>query len=162
MACAVASFWTLLFRDKRIFVAFISAFLPHSNSFWNAFHRPFAVEANRAEVKEGNGMQRQNLTGRQVAYWRCQKKWTQTTLAARLQCLGYGISREMLAKIELGLRGVEDNWLDAFQKVFNLPIIRFFPQEIQDFDAKLASNPAPPKKPRRKCQQKLTNRPKRV
>jgi transcriptional regulator with XRE-family HTH domain len=107
-------------------------------------------------------MRRKNLTGRQVAYWRYQKKWTQKTLSARLQCLGFDISREMLGNIEIGLRGVEDNWLEGFQKVFGLPIIKFFPQEIQDFDAKLASNPDPPKKPRRKCQQKLTKRPKKV
>jgi transcriptional regulator with XRE-family HTH domain len=113
-------------------------------------------------------MRRKNITGRQVAYWRYQNKWTQETLAARLQCLGYGISREMVANIEVGLRGVEDNWLVAFQKVFRLPIIRFFPQEIQDSDAEFGKRapaplpgPDPPKKPRRKCQ-KLTKRRKQV
>ncbi|MBU6411382.1 MAG: hypothetical protein KGR98_13435 [Verrucomicrobia bacterium] len=112
-------------------------------------------------------MRRKNITGRQVAYWRYQNKWTQETLAARLQCLGYDISRETVVKIELDLRGVEDNWLAGFQEVFGLPIIQFFPKEVRDEDARLAQRPPaplpepdPPKKPkkrRRKCQQ-LTKR----
>jgi transcriptional regulator with XRE-family HTH domain len=113
-------------------------------------------------------MCRKNITGRQLAYWRYQNKWTQKILAARLQCLGFDISREMVANIEAGLRGVEDNWLVGFQRVFRIPIIRFFPQEIQESDAdfgKLDSAPLPdpdsPKKPRRKCH-KLTKRPKKV
>ncbi len=113
-------------------------------------------------------MRRKNITGRQLAYWRNQNRWTQKTLAARLQCLGFGISRETVATIEAGLRGVEDNWLVGFQKVFRLPLIRFFPQEIQDSDAEFGKrDPAPlpdsktSKQPRRKCQ-KLTKRPKEV
>ena len=60
------------------------------------------------------------------------------------------------------------NWLVGFQKVFRLPVIRFFPQEIQDADAEFGKrdpaplpDPKPSKKPRRKCQ-KLTKRPKKV
>jgi hypothetical protein len=83
-------------------------------------------------------MRRKNITGRQVAYWRYQNKWTQKTLAARLQCLGFDISREMVANIEVGLRGVEDNWLVAFQKVFRISIIQLFPQEVQNLDAEIA------------------------
>lgn len=89
-------------------------------------------------------MRRKNITGRQVAYWRYQNKWTQQTLAARLQCLGFDISREMVANIEVGLRGVEDNWLVAFQKVFRISVIQLFPQEVQILDAVLARrDPAP-------------------
>jgi transcriptional regulator with XRE-family HTH domain len=109
-------------------------------------------------------MLRKNITGRQVAYWRYQNNWTQETLAARLQCLGYDISREMVANIELGLRGVEDNWLPGFQEVFGLAIIQFFPKEIRDADAQFAQHPPaplpdpdPPKKRRRQCP-KLTKR----
>jgi transcriptional regulator with XRE-family HTH domain len=103
-----------------------------------------------------------------VAYWRYQKKWTQKTLAAHLQCQGYDISREMVATIEAGLRGVEDNWLVGFQKVFGLSIIEFFPKEIRDADIKFAQRPPAPlpdpastKNSRRKWQ-KLTKRPKEV
>jgi DNA-binding XRE family transcriptional regulator len=112
-------------------------------------------------------MQRKNITGRQVAYWRYQNKWTQRTLAARLQCLGFDISREMVANIEVGLRGVEDNWVVAFQKVFRVPINRLFPQEDQDSDLEYGKHiptplpdPACGTKSQRKCQE-LTKRPKR-
>lgn len=112
-------------------------------------------------------MCRKNITGRQVAYWRYQNQWTQATLAARLQCLGYNISREMVANIEVGLRGVEDNWLVAFQKVFHVPIIQLFPQEVQNLDGELArrhhaplpacASPQKPKRSPEKCP-KLTKR----
>ena len=104
-------------------------------------------------------MQRQNATGRRLAYLRSQRNWTQEILAARLQCRGYNISRQVVAKIELGLRGVSDIWLIGFQKAFDLPIIKFFPQEVQDADMDFAK-PDLPKKSRRKCQ-KLTKRPKK-
>lgn len=113
-------------------------------------------------------MRRKNITGRQVAYWRYQNKWTQKILAARLQCLGFDISREMVANIEAGLRGVEDNWLVGFQEVFRVPIILLFPPEMRHSDTKFAQriaeqlpNPIPIKKRRRKCQN-LTQRRKKV
>ncbi len=163
-----SSFWTLPFRKKTIFVALVSGFSSPSETFGNVFIWPFAVETNRAGVEKGNDMGRKNITGRQVAYWRNQNRWTQKTLSARLECLGFDISREMVANIEAGFRGVEDNWLVGFQKVFRLPVIRFFPQDIQDADAEFGKrdpaplpDPKPSKKPRRKCQ-KLTKRPKKV
>jgi transcriptional regulator with XRE-family HTH domain len=113
-------------------------------------------------------MLRKNSTGRQVAYWRYQNKWTQKTLAARLQCLGFDISREMLANIEVGSRGVEDNWLVAFQRVFHIPIIRLFPPEVQGSDLEYGEriptpspDPGSLKKSQRKCQ-KLTKQRKRA
>jgi transcriptional regulator with XRE-family HTH domain len=106
---------------------------------------------------------RRNITGRQVAYWRYQNKWTQKILAARLQCLGFDISREMVAYIEAGRRGVEDNWLPGFQKVFQIPISCLFPPSIQDLDLEYSRRiPTPQvrKKSRPKCQ-KLTKQRKR-
>jgi transcriptional regulator with XRE-family HTH domain len=112
-------------------------------------------------------MQRRNITGLQVAYWRYQNRWTQKILAARLQCLGFNISREMVATIEAGLRGVEDNWLHGFQKVFQIPLARLFPPEVQALDMKYGKQvfkpspaPASSKKSRRKCL-KLTRQPKK-
>jgi transcriptional regulator with XRE-family HTH domain len=106
---------------------------------------------------------RRNITGRQVAYWRYQNKWTQEVLAARLQCEGFDISREMVANIEVGLRGVEDNWLVAFQKVFQIPVSRLFPAAIQELDLEYSRRiptPQARKKSRPKCQ-KLTKQRKR-
>jgi transcriptional regulator with XRE-family HTH domain len=91
-----------------------------------------------ATVFAGGNMRRQNVTGRRVAYLRSRRNWTQEILVARLQCAGFDISRQTLAKIELGLRKVSDEWLTGFQKVFGLPLIQFFPQEVQDLDEELA------------------------
>jgi transcriptional regulator with XRE-family HTH domain len=109
-------------------------------------------------------MCRKNITGRQVAYWRSQKKWTQEILAAKLQAAGVDITRLSVARIEYGILKVDDAVLAGLQRVFRRPIIRFFPQEIQVFDAELAQrspdplpDPIPLTKSQRKCQD-LTKR----
>lgn len=108
-------------------------------------------------------MRFQNITGRGIAFVRSDQNLSQETLVARLQCDGLDISRDVLANIETGRKRVEDEMLPFFQRALGVPIVRFFPKEVRDFDAKLATNTAagslgtsPPK-----CQ-KLTKRPKRV
>jgi hypothetical protein len=78
------------------------------------------------------------------------------------------ISRLSLARMEWGVTKISDTVLAGLQKVFGIPIVQFFPQEVQDSDADCAKrvptplpDPDPPKNPRRKCQ-KLTKRPKKV
>ena len=83
-------------------------------------------------------MRRRNCIGRDVARLRSEQNWTQKILAARLQCKGADISRETLAKIELGHTKVTDELILALQKVFRLPIIRLFPKAIQEQDGKFA------------------------
>jgi transcriptional regulator with XRE-family HTH domain len=113
-------------------------------------------------------MCRKNIAGRQVAYWRSQKKWTQEILAAKLQASGVDITRLSVARIEYGILKVDDTVLAGLQRVFRRPIIQFFPQEIQVFDAELAQRSPVPlldpgllTKSRRKCQN-LTKRRKRA
>lgn len=84
----------------------------------------------------GNGMRRWNITGRRMAYLRSQKKWTQETLATRLQCEGVDISRQGVARIELGYTGVDEEVIVGMLKVFHVPIARLFPKEIRDLDEK--------------------------
>jgi len=112
-------------------------------------------------------MRRQNITGLRMAYLRSQKKWTQDRLATKLQCAGVDISRLSVARIEYGILKVNDTVLAGLQKVFRIPIVLLFPQEIQDLDADFTKriadqlpNPVSTEKPR-KCQ-KLTNRQKKV
>jgi transcriptional regulator with XRE-family HTH domain len=103
----------------------------------------------------------QNVSGRRVAYLRSQKKWTHDKLATKLQCEGVDISRLSLARMEWGVTKISDKVLAGLQKVFRLPIVCFFPQEIQDLDAMYATqlpNPVSKEKPS-KCR-KLTKRPK--
>ena len=55
----------------------------------------------------------QNVTGRRMAYFRFQRKWSQKTLAAKLQCQGVDISRMGVARIELGHTRVNDTVLES-------------------------------------------------
>jgi transcriptional regulator with XRE-family HTH domain len=87
-------------------------------------------------------MRRRNCIGRDVARLRSERNWTQKILAARLQCKGANVSRETLAKIELGHTKATDEFIIALQKVFRLPIIRLFPKAIQEQDQEFAKTDA--------------------
>ena len=110
-----------------------------------------------------------NPIGRIVSRLRSEKNWSQERLALRLQCEGVDVSRDMLARVELGITKASVDFLLGVQKVFCLPIIRFFSKQIQDLDAIYAKriadqSPAPAKKPRRKnsrrkCQKLTKKRP---
>jgi len=84
-------------------------------------------------------MHRWNITGRGIAYVRSEQNMSQETLATKLQCDGLDISRDMLASIETGRKRVDDDMLPYFQRALDVPIVRFFPQEVRDHDAKLAA-----------------------
>lgn len=79
-------------------------------------------------------MRRLNVIGPEVARLRFQRKWTQEMLAAKLQCRGVDISRQMLANIESRRTNVTDAHIIAFQKVFGVRIIKLFPRGIQESD----------------------------
>jgi transcriptional regulator with XRE-family HTH domain len=100
-------------------------------------------------------MRRRNvIIGRRVAYLRVERKWTQEILAARMQCQGLDVSRQAVARVELGHTKVTEDWILALQKVFHIPIIRLFPKEIQDLDEEFAKAAAlkPPKSRSRHAQ----------
>ena len=122
-------------------------------------------------VKKDDAMLPRNHIGRIVSRLRSEKNWSQQDLATQLQCQGVDVSRDMLARVELGITKASVDFLLGVQKVFCLPIIRFFSKQIQDQDAKFAErvaaqlpNPASAKKPRRKnsrrkCQKLTKKRP---
>jgi transcriptional regulator with XRE-family HTH domain len=83
-------------------------------------------------------MRRRNVIGRIVSRLRSERNWTQEILAARLQCEGADISRDMIAKIELGRTKISDECIIGLQKVFRIQIVRLFPPNIQDLDKKFA------------------------
>ena len=58
-----------------------------------------------------------NIVGRNVRKIRKEKKWTQAVLIARCQLIGWQLSRESLAKVESGLRRVNDAEACLFAKV---------------------------------------------
>jgi transcriptional regulator with XRE-family HTH domain len=87
-------------------------------------------------------MRRRNVIGRMIIRLRFERNWTQDILAARLQCEGLDISRQKVAKIELGYRKVNEDFILGVQKVFRIQIIRLFPKDIQDLDERFARRAA--------------------
>jgi transcriptional regulator with XRE-family HTH domain len=83
-------------------------------------------------------MRRLNVIGPEVVRLRLARNWTQETLAAKLQCGGTDISRQMLANIESRRTNVTDAHIIAFHQVFNVPIVRLFPNDIQERDARVS------------------------
>lgn len=83
-------------------------------------------------------MRHLNVIGPAVARLRFQRGWTQEALAARMQCQGDNITREVLANIESGRTQVTDGHIMAFQKAFHVRIIRLFPKPIQELDETFA------------------------
>jgi transcriptional regulator with XRE-family HTH domain len=94
------------------------------------------------EVKVGKSKHHRNITGRGIAYVRSEQNLSQEILAAKLQCEGLDISRDVLANIETGRAEVKDDFLPFFQRALGVPIVRFFSQEVRDLDAILAARDA--------------------
>lgn len=119
------------------------------------------------EAEMVNGTPSRNPIGRIVSRLRSERDWSQEHLAIRLQCAGVDVSRDMLARVELGITRVSVELLLGLQRVFRVPIVRLFPKQVQDMDTKFARrnngqmyNPVFPGKSR-KCQ-KLTKRRHRI
>jgi transcriptional regulator with XRE-family HTH domain len=73
---------------------------------------------------------RLNLIGPQVRKWRDNRRWSQETMASKLQLLGWSISRNSLAKLELGLRRVSDCELFFLAKVLRVDLRDLFPKQM--------------------------------
>jgi ribosome-binding protein aMBF1 (putative translation factor) len=99
-----------------------------------------------SENHSGRGV---NLIGRAIVRLRFERGWTQEILAARMQCQGANVSRDMVVNMELGRTQITDRHISAFQKVFGVCVIELFPKAVQELDEKLASREAArPGKPR--------------
>lgn len=83
-------------------------------------------------------MRRRNIIGPMITKLRSERGWTQDVLAARLQCHGVNVSRQILANMECGRTQVTGDQLAGFQKVFRVRMIQFFPRAIQELDVKFA------------------------
>jgi transcriptional regulator with XRE-family HTH domain len=83
-------------------------------------------------------MRRRNVTGRRVAYLRSEQNMTQDTLAARLQCEGLDVTREVVSNMENGRTQIPDDYLPYFQKALRVPIVLLFPKDVQALDEKFS------------------------
>ena len=72
-----------------------------------------------------------NLVGPHVRKFRTRKGWTQETLARKLQLLGWSISRESLARLELQARRVPDCELVFMAKALGVSLQELFPKNIK-------------------------------
>ena len=68
-----------------------------------------------------------NVIGPQLRTIRNERQMTQDLLAARLQRMGWDVSRSSLAKIEAQLRWVADCELFLLADVLETPLSAFFP-----------------------------------
>ncbi len=58
--------------------------------------------------------------GRKIAEYRTARRWTQEDLAAQMQLHDCDLSREMIARIEIGYRAVSVYEIDKFVEVFGV------------------------------------------
>ena len=87
-------------------------------------------------------MHYKNNIGPQVRRKRYALGWSQTTMAAKLQCAGLDISRSGLSKIEARLRYVDDKAIMFLADVLKVPVQELFPprsagKRLADFMAQL-------------------------
>src|SRR5438552_2563106 len=73
---------------------------------------------------------RLNVVGPHVRKLRDNKGWSQSTLARKLQLLGWSTSRHSIAKLELQIRRVSDCELMYFARVLGVTPSVLFPKKV--------------------------------
>jgi len=71
-----------------------------------------------------------NLIGKQVSKARNHLDLSQADLAAKCQRMGWELSRDVLARIESGIRGISDKGIAIFCDVLGVPIQELRPPRI--------------------------------
>ena len=71
--------------------------------------------------------QNANVVGQNVAKFRYQNGWVQDELVAKIQLLGFYITRDILANIETLRSSVTDKQIVIFAEVFSVPEGDLFP-----------------------------------
>lgn len=72
-----------------------------------------------------------NLIGPSISKLRQQRKWSQETLAVKMQLQGCDISRDVIANIELRRTPATDTYILYFILVFKVGFLELMPDEIQ-------------------------------
>lgn len=71
-----------------------------------------------------------NLIGKQVSKARNHLDLSQADLAARCQLKGWDLSRDVLARIETGIRGISDKEIAIFCEVLSVPVQELLPPRV--------------------------------
>jgi transcriptional regulator with XRE-family HTH domain len=72
-----------------------------------------------------------NTVGKQVLRFRTARDWSQEQLAARCQRAGWDVSRDIIARIEAGIRAVNDHDLAYLAQVFDVPLRDLYPAALR-------------------------------
>lgn len=72
---------------------------------------------------------RGNIVGRQVRQIRSKKALSQPQLAAKCQRIGWDIGRDIIARIETGVRLVTDSELLFLARALNVEVVSLFPKQ---------------------------------
>ena len=68
-----------------------------------------------------------NIIGKKIKELRKEKKITQEDLCARMQVMGYKISRSDISKLENGKKFISDFEVYGFAKALKVSILELFP-----------------------------------
>jgi len=71
-----------------------------------------------------------NLIGGQLSQERKKLGLSQADLAANCQRLGWDLSRDVLARVESGIRGISDKELAIFSEVLQVPVQELLPPRL--------------------------------
>ena len=69
-----------------------------------------------------------NITGRQIAKLRNEKGYSQDQLAVKCQRMGWDVSRNIVAKIESGIRCVSDQEILLLSQALGVSVSDLFPR----------------------------------
>ena len=72
------------------------------------------------KIYDFNGQK--NISGDHIREARLKRRWSQTTLAAKLQLEGITIERDSISRIEIGTRFVADYEIKALSEVLNVSV----------------------------------------
>ena len=90
------------------------------------FFSPLTKLPGKSPVSRG-ALKYYNIIGPQVRRLRYARQWSQSMLAAKLQCAGWDISRSSVSKIEARLKFVLDFELDYLVEVLRVELKELFP-----------------------------------
>ena len=71
-----------------------------------------------------------NVIGPAVVRMRSRRDWTQDDLVVHLQLLGYDVTRDIIANIEIGRSSASDTLVFALAQAFDVPMASLFPSQL--------------------------------
>ncbi|MFA5263841.1 MAG: helix-turn-helix domain-containing protein [Opitutaceae bacterium] len=72
-----------------------------------------------------------NVVGPQIRVLRSRRGWSQPVLAAKCQLVGWDVSRDIIARIELRVRWVADFELMLLAQVLGVPVGSLLPRQVR-------------------------------